>query len=94
MPVEGFSNIEEEIFDKYGKQYSKEQYNDYITSIHIFSKKLFRFEKVQKFYSLVTIPIIYNNKNYKFTIKIPLDEITLRMRFYNKKSTKIYLREK
>ncbi|ADV50354.1 hypothetical protein Celal_3080 [Cellulophaga algicola DSM 14237] len=95
LVVDGFNRKEEQYVDEYGAVYTPEKYQEHLQSENIFTMgKEFRQESVENFFSVVNFPLLYNEKEYVFKLKIPLDEITLRMRFYNKKSTKIYLSEK
>ncbi|WP_158975473.1 hypothetical protein [Cellulophaga sp. L1A9] len=95
LVVDGFNRKEEQFVDEYGTVYTPEKYQEHLQSENIFTMgRKFRQESVKNFFSVVNIPLSYNGKDYEFRLKIPLDEITLRMRFYNKKTTKIYLSEK
>ncbi|WP_075342401.1 hypothetical protein [Tenacibaculum agarivorans] len=88
--VEGFHYSEHVAVDVYDNKIDDKKYTDYSNPYQL-SNKFHKDKEITKFYSTLKLDFNFEEKSYKLSGKIPLDEVTLRMSFLQQKRGKIFI---
>ncbi|MBU2976059.1 hypothetical protein [Zobellia sp. B3R18] len=94
--VDGINYNESVPLDVYGTELNPDDSTFYRgTGLNNYSmrKRFHKQETITRFKSTFYIPIIYQNQEYKFSTNLPIDQITLRMKFYMQKEIPVYVQE-
>ena len=85
--VEGFSYSEGVGVDVYDEELEEKKLANRYTLSNTFHK----YKDTTRFNSLIIIPFNYNGRSYNLKTKIPKEDISIRMKLYQQKTTQIYI---
>lgn len=92
--VDGFHHDEMVAVDIYDNHLNSRDMDIYYSRNYFdFKNKHHKDKRVTVFSSKFKIPFKYNGKTYEFKITLPIDEISVRMKMSQKKTTEIYIKK-